>query len=233
MYSEEREVKYSDLSPSKNASLPAVLRFYQDAAISHSAHAGYPIERLYSDNRAWILISMNTDILRYPRDREKITVSTFPTKFARCYGFRSFNIAGEDKEIICKAASFWVLMDIKEQKPVRIYDDMAQCYGIDPLETLEYIRREPEIGKCNEVCPIVVGKRDIDTNNHVNNVKLAEFVLEAVPLDKQIKSAQIYYSHACYESERLMVQSCESGNTIGSRLVDAGGVVRVSAKFQV
>ena len=233
MYSEKREIKYSDLSPLKQASLPAILRFYQDAAINHSARAGYPISRLYEDNRAWILISMNTEIIRYPQDREIITVSTFPTSFARCYGFRSFKIEDGDKNVICRAASFWVMMNITEKKPVRIYDGMAAKYGLEADDTLEYIRREPQIGECRDICPVIVGKRDIDTNNHVNNVKLAEFVLEAVPLEKQIKSAQIYYSHSCYEGEHLKVQACENGGTIGSRLVDPDGVVRVSAKFEV
>ena len=232
MYSEIRDVKYSDLSPRGEASLPAVLRFYQDTAINHSAHADYPLERLYGDNRAWILLSMNADIVRYPRNREQITVSTYTTSFERCFGYRAFDVKGEDGSVLSTAASFWVLMDTAKGRPVRVYEDMPEKYVIEPKDAPEYIKRELDIGDCEDVCEITVGKRDLDTNNHVNNVKLAEFLLEAVPLEAKIKKAQIYYKHAAYEGEKLTVSSRRDGAVTGVKLI-GGDSIKTYAKFEI
>ncbi len=231
MYSEIREVKYSDLAPDGEASLPAILRFYQDTAINHSAHAGYPLEKLYAGDRAWILLSMNTDIIRYPRDRETVTVSTFTTAFERCFGYRAFEIKDMSENIIASAASFWVFMDIKKGRPVRIYEGIPKTYLIDDRQTLEYIKREFEVGETAEVGTVKVGKRDLDTNRHVNNVKLAEYLLEAIPLDAKIKKAQIYYKHAVYEGEELSVCAAKNGSLTDVELF-GGGERKAFARFE-
>ncbi|MBQ7717705.1 MAG: hypothetical protein IJT38_00165 [Clostridia bacterium] len=232
MYGETREIKYSDLAPNGDASLPAILRFYQDTAINHSAHAGYPLERLYGDDRAWILLSMNTDILRYPHYREQVNVTTYTTAFERCFGYRAFEITDCEGNILTTAASFWVFMDIKKGRPVRIYDDIPEKYGIEPKDTPEYIKREFETAEGADICDISVGKRDLDTNNHVNNVKLAEFLLEAMPIEAKIKKAQIYYKHAAYEGEILTVSACTYGSETDVRLI-GDNKIKTYARFEI
>ena len=232
MFSEIREVKYSDLAPNGTASLPAVLRFYQDVTINHSSHAGYTLDRLYADDRAWILLSMNTEIVRYPKDGEIIKVSTVPTAFERCFGCRAYEIKDSAEKIIASAASFWVFMDIKKGRPVRVYDDMPEKYALEQKKAPEYIKREFKTADGSEVCSVTVGKRDLDTNRHVNNVKLAEFLLEAMPLDAKIKKAQIYYKHSVYEGEVLSVSAAVNGAVTDVRLIGDNGI-KTYARFEV
>ena len=76
------------------------------------------------------------------------------------------------------------------------------------------------------------GKRDIDTNLHVNNVKLVSFALEALPLDADIKKAEIYYRSSVFEGEKINVMSRAEGDAVGVKLMGEGEEkARTTVKF--
>lgn len=231
MFSEKVTVKFSDLAPNKSASLAAMLRFFQNSAMDHSAAAGYPAEYLYSLGHAWILISMNIEVMRYPREREVLDITTYTTGFDRCYGYRSFSAKDESGEEVARAASVWIFVNTETGHPVRVLEDIAEKYKTEDLPHIEYLRREPKNEAACKCCDIVAGKRDLDTNYHVNNVRLAEFLEEALPLDTEICRATIFFRSAVYEKDIISVLSTDNGVCTDAALKDAEGKTHTSAKF--
>mgnify|MGYP004522255419 FL=1 len=232
MFSEKVTVKFSDLAPNKSASLAAMLRFFQNSAMDHSAAAGYPTEYLYSLGHAWILISMNIEVMRYPREHDELEIITYATGFDRCYGYRSYIAKDENGEEIARAASVWIFINTKTGHPVRALPDVAEKYKIDAdMPHLEYIRREPKNAASCKCMDIVAGKRDLDTNYHVNNVRLAEFLEEALPLDTVVEKAGIFFRSAVYENDIIGVFSGENEGALDVALKDAEGKTHTSAKF--
>ncbi|MBO4896918.1 MAG: hypothetical protein J5590_01305 [Clostridia bacterium] len=231
MYTENITIKYSDLAPNQKASVASMLRFFQNAAIAHTSKAGFPLSYLYAQNRAWILISMNVDFYRMPEDGENIKITTFAPRFDRVYGYRCFEAEDKDGNIIAKAASLWIFLNTETIRPATVLDEFYEKYGGGDDTGYEFIRREQKFETGPESDILKVTKHDIDTNHHVNNVRLEEFAEEAVPEGKEIKKAIIFYRAAFYLGDNIHICADTEDNTVRVHLVDDDGKSRLSAQF--
>lgn len=174
---------------------------------------------------------MSCEVLRYPENGERVEVLTYTTGFERVYGKRCFKLLDSGGNELARAASLWVFLDTKTGRPSRVFEEIMEAYGVEGDAPFEYMHREPPVQEGEEVGQIVVGKRDIDTNHHVNNVKLAQFLLEALPIDAQVRQAHIFYRASSYEKDVLRLNRCEENGEIGVRLVDSEGKSRTTAKI--
>ena len=234
MYSEKIKIRYSHLSSGGKAVLRSILNFFQDVATGQTSGTKYSMHNLYEQNRAWILISMNVEVYRYPEIDEEITVFTYPQSYDRIYGNRCYEIKDSSGEVLAKCSSVWAFMDTETKRVTKVFNDFSELFTCHEEHDLEFIRREPQIGECKKSGTIVVGKREIDTNHHVNNVKLVEFAMEALPLDAQIKKAEIYYRSAVYEGEKINICTCKEENTIGVKLCGENeDKARTTVKFYI
>ncbi len=232
MYSEKVKIRYSHLSSGKKTGLCSLLNFFQDVATGHTSGTKYSMHNLYDLNRAWILISMNVEVYRYPEIDEEILVSTYPQSYERIYGNRCYEISDESGNILAKCSSVWAFMDTETKRVTKVFPDFSEIFTCNEEHELEFLRREPQVGECEKSAEIIVGKREIDTNHHVNNVKLVSFAMEALPLDCEVKKAEIYYRSAVYEGEKISILSCQEGRNIGVRLCgDDEDKARVTVKF--
>lgn len=233
MYRETIKVKYSDLDNTLTASLPAMLTFYQNAAIDHSRDRGFPLRRLYGEKHAWILISINTEIYHYPEEGEEIFVNTFTTGYERVFGKRSFFLTDKDGKEISRASTLWVFTDIESRKPCRIPEEIKSAYDTEKCEVLPYLRRETDFIKGEPAYTIVAGKRDTDTNNHVNNVRISEYMMEAVPLGTKVSSAKIFYHSAIYAGDTITSFVHKDNNRYHVCLENSDKKLVSSAQFEL
>lgn len=233
MYSEKFKIRYSHLSPTGKTGFLSLLNFFQDVATGHTSGTRYSMHNLYALKRAWILISMNVEVLRYPELDEEITVYTYPQCYDRIYGNRCYKIEDANGNVLAKCSSVWAFMDTETKRVTKVFEDFSELFTCHSEHDLEFIRREPQIGECQKSSRITVGKREIDTNYHVNNVKLVSFAMEALPIDAEIKKAEIYYRSAIYEGETIDVLSCNEENTIGVKLCGDDEKARTTVKFYI
>ena len=231
MFTDTVKIKYSDLAPNKRTSPAAMLRFFQNAAIDHSSSIGYPISVLYEKNRAWILISINADFYRMPDDGETIKISTFAPSFDKVYGYRCFTATDEKGERIAKGAALWIFLNTETGRPATIFDGLYEKYGGGDDTGFEFLRREPKFDIGKEINVFKVSKHDIDTNNHVNNVRLEEFAEEAVPLGERIKKLTVFYRSAFHLGDNIHICADKDGDVTRVHLVDDDGKSRLSAQF--
>lgn len=234
MYSEKFKIRYSHLSPTGKTGFLSLLNFFQDVATGHTSGTKYSMHNLYALKRAWILISMNVEVLRYPEIDEEITVYTYPQSYDRIYGNRCYKIEDASGNVLAKCSSVWAFMDTETKRVTKVFDDFAEIFTCESEYDLEFIRREPQLGECSKTGEITVGKREIDTNYHVNNVKLVSFAMEALPLDAEIKKAEIYYRSAVYEGEKISVCTCTEDGITGVKLMDEGeDKAKTTVKFYI
>lgn len=233
MYNKTETVKYSDLDTTLTASFPAMLRFFQNAAIDHSRIAGFPLRRLYGENHAWILISVNAEFTRYPEEGEKFFVKTWTTGYDRVFGNRAFLLTDEKGMEIAKASTVWVFTDTKSKKPCRVNESIVKAYKIEDTECLPFLRREIDLYKGKEVYKITASKRDSDTNNHVNNVRLSEFLFEALPLGSKVKSTRLFYRSSVLVGDTVTAFVHLDNNNYTVLLENDEGKLMCSAYFEM
>src|SRR5699024_10015659 len=117
----------------------------------------------------------------YPFVRELIDVKTWASNFRKFYANREFKILNKNQEELVNASSIWIFLDMVRKRPLRVTKDIADLYGLDGNILFHefYDFNRPFESKNGLV--FRVRKSDIDYNNHVNNVKYFQWMLETVP----------------------------------------------------
>ena len=93
-------------------------------------------------------------------------------------------IKDEEGNLIGEALALFFLIDIEKRRPIRIQKEQYEFYGVDG--DVDYDISMDKIEKNDEEQynkQFDIRYSDIDSNNHVNNVKYIEWAIEAVPLD--------------------------------------------------
>ena len=221
-YEFEGRVRYSEIDHRGTMTLPALINYFQDASTFQSEAIGLGMDRLKHDRKAWVLSYCQAIVERYPQMCEKITTGTFATEFKGLYGNRNFYMKDGSGELIARANSIWVFMDLEKGRPVRPTAEHIDPYGTcEPLD-MPYEERKialPEQSEAGE--PFPVRKYHIDTNEHVNNCQYVQMALEMVPGDIQVRQLRVDYKKSAVlgdmiyprmtaEQERTVVELCDA-----------------------
>lgn len=221
-YEFDGRVRYSEIDHRGTMTLPALINYFQDASTFQSEAIGLGMDRLKHDRKAWVLSYWQVIVERYPQMCEKITTGTFATEFKGLYGNRNFYMKDESGEMIARANSIWVFMDLEKGRPVRPTAEHIDPYGTcEPLD-MPYEERKialPEQSEAGE--PFPVRKYHIDTNEHVNNCQYVQMALEMVPGDIQVRQLRVDYKKSAVlgdmiyprmtaEQERTVVELCDA-----------------------
>ncbi len=198
-FSKEFNIHYYEVDSSQYATIPSILNYLQDTAISHSASVGLGISELLSVGTCWVLSRWSLIIDKYPIINERITIETWPWRMERFYAWRDFLIKNSNGEVIVKASSQWIYIDIAKRRPIRIPSEYSLTYVLEEnIKSIENPFSELDIPAIiNDSSVFGVRRSDIDTNNHVNNTKYLEWLLEAIPAriydNYRLKSLEIVY----------------------------------------
>ena len=200
----EYSIHYYEIDYKKRCLITSLLNYLQDLAILQSDRLGAGIDYLGEHKMAWVLYRWDVKINQYPMYREKIRIRTNPCSFVKFYAYRTFEITGENGEIIASAGTVWLLVNTENKKPVKINEHMYQAYGVSTDENtpLEFEDLE-EMSEAKIENEYEVRYSDIDTNRHVNNVKYVDWAIETVPLNTiqdhgLIRLKAIYKREATY-----------------------------------
>lgn len=175
-------VPYYEINRHREASAPAVFNYLEEAAIRHSETVGCGIDWLLSQGLGWMLTRWTLQMERYPKWQEIIEIQTWPSNFERFYATREFTVTGSCGEPIGLATSRWIFLDLNRKRPVRVPPELMARYGESPVRALEDDFSDlPAPDEQSGALPFRVRQSDIDTNEHVNNTRYVDWMMETVP----------------------------------------------------
>ncbi|MDD3050682.1 MAG: thioesterase [Candidatus Cloacimonetes bacterium] len=198
-YQEMQCVRNYETDHKGNIRLVSILNYLQETASNHAEEIGWGFSRLEEKGLFWVLSRMQIEIIRYPHWREKLTVKTWPSGVEKFYALREFLITDETGEILVKASSAWLIISREGnriQRPQRVFDEFSE---IDNSKALQ-INLEKMIAESDfDIEAFVTAKySDLDINNHVNNSRYAEWIMNSYSYDflsrNSVKSVLINYS---------------------------------------
>lgn len=206
--------------------LSSVFNFFQEIASIHADNLGLGMDTLVETHGVvWVLVRIRLDIIRYPLWKEDVILETWPQVPNRFEFERDFIIKDVDGNVIARAVSVWVMMDIqtrrlkkpevsKENYPVLNMDRAINC-TLGKLKPLEN--------------PIVSHKRyigysDIDSNGHLNNSKYLDFIMDSFTIDQHKKyethSIQINYLNEVLPGDSIILYTDTSDFVSGKVYVE-------------
>ena len=155
----------------------AILETMQDAAGAHSLLLGCGRETLVRQNIVWVLSRLELHMDRYPSVGEQISVHTFPTPTRICFFPRYFIFTDAHGEMIGKAGSLWLLLDLATRRMLPpgevgklIPDNKDLSIPMNLPATVGNLQGEEFVTTYQPVYT------DLAVNGHVNNPRYADWL---------------------------------------------------------
>jgi len=193
------------------ATLQALLQFLQEIAWEHAEHLDLGFTKLYKQNLLWVLVRQKIKVAKFPNWPNSVKVKTWATGKDILFWYRDFKIFDSDDSEIAKATSSWMIINLETRRPHRA----ENLFNI-PIEKPDFAS-ETKLGKLPSVKDVTrryekeVRYSDLDLNDHVNNVKYLEWVLDSYPLQRykknRIESVELNYMAEAIYGDRIFVNS--------------------------
>lgn len=165
----------------------------------------YAKEVFEKEHRAQLLAARQVDIIRVPKLRERLTITTSIYEVKPLFGFRNDIIRDEQGEPCYISYSMGAFIDLATAKLSPLPQTMIDSLTIDEKYPMEYCDRRVRLPKVDvKECPsVLVSRDDIDYNHHMNNCCYIRIAQELIPSDFDIKRVRVEYKVAARLGERL------------------------------
>lgn len=228
LFKKDYKISLSDVDFTESLRLSTLFNFFQDAASLASNNLGFGIHTLEKEHGvAWILMRIRVDITRMPMLDEKIIIETWPLEPKKLEFGRDFYVRDQDGNIIIRAVSSWVIMDINKRKLKR-----TDTIGITYPEKITERAIDCKLGKLKHSGELdvsykkVIGYSDIDFNGHLNNSKYVDYITDCFSMEEHktygVKSIEVNFLNEALPGDEITLYRDTS--TIQSNRVYVEGV---------
>ena len=201
-----------------------ILALLEDIAGTHSDKVGYGIKDVAEKERAWILMDWKLKVIKRVSYGEKVTIKTWAKTMSKAtfYSYRDFEVYNEQNELIAKATSKWVFIDIEKGKIskidmelMKIYNPEEKCvFGVEDIEKIKV----PDTYE--SFVDYQVKRFDIDVNNHMHNLNYLNLAYEALPEEvyntQEFNNVRVTYKHQIKLGDKV---KCYYNNSNGVHTV--------------
>lgn len=208
LFAKKYRVDVRDIDFTGRMKLSSMFLYFQDIAGEHAENLGMGRAMMETNGALWVLARARVDIIRYPLWKEEITIETWPQEPNRLEFMRDFFIKDSKGEILVKAVSTWVIIDEKTRK-IRKTESIFHGYPPTIKERAldcKLGRLKPN-GKMDKVYTREVRYSDIDLNEHLNNAKYIDFIMDAFTIMEHkkyfVKSIEIDYSNEALPGDTI------------------------------
>ena len=161
----------------------ALLDLFQEAADQNARTLGFDLDTMLAQSRAWVIVRLTAAFDGpLPAAGALVTVETWPAGVEALFARRDARVLGPDGSVLARITTRWVLLDLDRRRPARLPADLAALVLPDRTPVLVPDAARPEGPAAPDAhAAVVVRRTDLDTNGHTNNVRYAEWALEALP----------------------------------------------------
>jgi acyl-ACP thioesterase len=196
--------------------VPALAGYLQEVAGNHAAALGVGMPALMARGLTWVLARQRVEIDRPLVLGDVLEIATWPSGVDRLVALRDFEVRRQDGEIVARAATCWLVLDVRTRRPVRPAQVLdARFHAGLPHALPVPSAKLPELESPEAERRFQIRYQDIDVNLHVTNASYVAWALESVPQETW-QGARLASMEAHYLAE------CRYGSKILSRLSREG-----------
>lgn len=222
--------KFDRIKPS------AILDLFQDAAGQHAEEIGVGFSDMIARKYLWVLTRIKFKIILPPRRYHTVTVKTWPLEPNRLNYRREYCIEDQNGQRLVVGSSEWVVIHSKERKLLSV-PDLYNLDGDYHNEVMfeEKAKKVRDFENIGEPYVINTGFCDIDVNDHVNNIKYANYVLDAISPKKDdlLEVFQIDYRKEVMQGTQLNIYHNKQDNVILSKGQNNDGDIMFACRIEL
>lgn len=240
-------LRVSDFDRNNRILPSSVLDIFQDVAGAHAEMLGISGPQILVRSLCWMLTRVRYEVVSQPKLYQPVVVKTWPVESRRIELDRDYLICDTDGNMLIKGSSQWVVMDITDREAPKLVPARDFEFGLDEYVTERAFEKpfgravyQNVVSESPYVCRS--GYTDLDMNGHVNNIKYANFALNAISSeltkDSETVAFRIDYTKEIREGDILNVHYTVTENPDGTREFVCRGTtntvpVNFGAKFTV
>lgn len=225
-HKEDFQIRASEVDPNGRMTLAAVCTLFQEVAGNNAKALNFDITDLKDQNMTWVLHRMDIDIRKYPKWREDITIETWPAAGDALRAYRNYRVLDkEGKELIC-CLSYWMMINLDTRRPIRIPKEVLEARLPDKEHVMEVKReRLNPIEEVHHKTTVHVRRSDHDMNNHVNNTRYVEWMMECLSLEEeeQIHKLDVIYARESNKGDVITASVQKSESEFNFQLTNQDG----------
>ena len=152
--------------------------------------------KFFTDNNmTQLLATRQVEVLRVPRYKEDLTVTTSIYEVMPMYGFRNTFIRDVQGQPCYRTWSMGAFVDLGTGKLARIADDAIASLTLDPKQEMNYRGRRIILPKQegSVMESVMVMRADIDYNRHMNNANYVRIAMELLPEGFEVRDMRVEY----------------------------------------
>lgn len=174
--------------------LYALLNLLQDIAHFHANLLGFGYEDMVAKKTFWVLTRQKLTMNQWPDWDQKIRIKTWIRKGSAAFTNRDFAIY-LNGDRIGESTTTWMTLDADTRRPKLIdYSEILSSLNTEKSISVQTDRMSAIEHDLQTLAEFKVRNSDIDQNDHVNNTKYAQWVLDAIPFELHQQFELLSYS---------------------------------------
>lgn len=180
-YKQNQVISYYMCDRNQQLTLSMLVNLLMEVSENHSAGLGREESFMRERGISWIILRYEFSITRMPTYKEEVEIETFATEYNKLFTYREFIVKDKHNRQLIQVKATFALMNNATRKMNRISSEVVEPYG---AEFSKRIRRSTKPQDVNsnqaEEKGYTVRYFDIDANQHVNNSKYIEWLLDSL-----------------------------------------------------
>ena len=159
----------------------------------------------HDNNMTQLLATRQVEVVRVPRFKEDLTVTTSIYEVMPMYGFRNTFIRDAQGQPCYRTWSMGAFVDLATGKLARLSDDTIASLTLEPKQEMNYRGRRIILPKQDGTMqePVQVMRADIDYNRHMNNANYVRIAMELLPEGFEVTDMRVEYRIAAKQGDLL------------------------------
>lgn len=206
-------IKATETDADKRIKIPFLINYMQEAAWTNATKLGFSTYDMLEHGITWVLNRMYVEFIELPAYPHTIKVETWPSDLDKYFTYRDFRVFNAKNELLVKATSNWLILDIKNRKLIPVPDQIKEAKFSVDRNGMEKIKGKShfEENKSTSEFETPVSWFDLDVNRHVNNTKYFQWMLDSLSPDilekRSIKSLDITFKAEVGYGEEIVSKS--------------------------
>ncbi|MDG0816085.1 acyl-[acyl-carrier-protein] thioesterase [Bdellovibrio svalbardensis] len=215
LWSERFKITSLLVNPMGRLGLYGVLNLIQETAWMHAETLGFGIKDMEQQGLFWVLTRQTLQMSSWPAIGQHICVETWLRPPDGAFVSREFFLKDDNGEIIGRCSTSWLALD-RRTKKILPSQDLRPWEQICLDQSNGLITEKiPVQGAYESLAKFRVRNSDLDTNQHVNNTKYAQWILDSIHYDLHkslaLKSYSVNFLAETHLGDKVKVErSCSA-----------------------
>jgi acyl-ACP thioesterase len=175
------------VNPLGRLGLYGILNLLQETAWMHAETLGFGMKGMEEKGLIWVLTRQSLKMQDWPSFNSKITIETWLRPPMGAFAIREFSIKNEEGHEIGTCTTSWLALD-KDSKTILPSQNLYPWSEITLERSTDLVADKVSVeGEYEHLAKYRVRNSDLDINQHVNNTKYSQWILDAIPYDLHSK----------------------------------------------